>query len=139
MNPQEILHTKKLKHTGCREGILSLILESDFALSENEIRDKLDGRFDRTTFYRSFKTLLENDIIHKIVVDNQMVKYAFDKQKSNTVGHAHFFCKSCRSVVCLETTSAVNIKLPGGYKVHETEIIIRGKCNRCSGSKKKHE
>lgn len=65
-----------MKRTACREGILSVMLEFGQALFENEIRDELSGNFDRTIFYRLFKTLLEKHVIHKVVVDNQVVKYA---------------------------------------------------------------
>jgi len=50
---------------------------------EQQIRERLEGNYDRTTFYRSFKVLQECRIIHKIVIDNQFVKYALD----NTITH----------------------------------------------------
>jgi Fur family ferric uptake transcriptional regulator len=74
----EILNNHNLKRTSCREGIIEVIMTAKQALSENEIRERLVGIYDRTTFYRSFKTLEEHNIIHKIVLDNQLVKYALD-------------------------------------------------------------
>jgi Fur family transcriptional regulator, ferric uptake regulator len=50
MEPQKVLHAHNLKRTGCREGIILLIMEAGEPLSENEIRDRLAGNFDRTTF-----------------------------------------------------------------------------------------
>jgi Fur family transcriptional regulator, ferric uptake regulator len=50
MEPQRVLHAHNLKRTGCREGIILLIMEAGESLSENEIRDRLAGNFDRTTF-----------------------------------------------------------------------------------------
>ena len=38
MEPQKVLHDHNLKRTGCREGIISLIMEAGEPLSENEIR-----------------------------------------------------------------------------------------------------
>ena len=78
MSPIDILNRHNLKRTSCREGIIEVIMTANEALSENEIRERLSGNYDRTTFYRSFKTLEEYKIIHKIVVDNQLVKYALD-------------------------------------------------------------
>ncbi len=131
MEPDKILHQHKLKRTGCREGILEVISEAGHPLSENEIRGRLTENFDRTTFYRSFKTLLDNNILHKIVVDNQLIKYALGKSAGNTINHAHFYCSSCNALECLEP---VPLKLPGipeGYLVQETEIIIKGLCSQC--------
>ncbi len=131
MEPLEILQAHKLKRTACREGILSMMLESGHALSENDIKDKLSSNFDRTTFYRSFKTLLEKRIIHKIVVDNQVVKYALDNSITHKNRHAHFYCKECDSVICLDDVSVEVPQVPQGFEASETEIIIKGVCSTC--------
>ncbi|NJK87621.1 MAG: hypothetical protein HC906_18250 [Bacteroidales bacterium] len=55
MKTFELFHHYGLKRTECREGILNLILNARVALSENEIRDALKSKFDRTTFYRSLR------------------------------------------------------------------------------------
>ena len=135
MKPLEILRTHELKRTACREGILSTMAESGHALSENEIKDELSGNFDRTTFYRSFKTLLEKRIIHKIVVDNQMVKYALDNSITHKDRHAHFYCKKCDSVICLDNMPVEEPEVPQGFEANETEIIIKGLCSSCKKSK----
>ena len=62
MKPIEILNKHNLKRTSCREGIIQVIINANSALSENEIRERLEGTYDRTTFYRSFKTLEEYNI-----------------------------------------------------------------------------
>ena len=132
MEPQKVLHDHNLKRTGCREGIISLIMKAGEPLSENEIRDKLAGNFDRTTFYRSFKTLQESKILHKIVVDNQLVKYALDNAVTKKRDHAHFYCEECNSVRCLDSVPVEIPKMPEGFTVWETEMIIKGLCARCS-------
>ena len=135
MKPQEVLQIHDLKRTACREGILSVMLNSGYALSENEIRGELSANFDRTTFYRSFKTLLEKQIIHKIVVDNQVVKYALDNSVTHRNKHAHFYCKKCDSVICLDTVPVQEPEIPPGFETSETEIIIKGLCSSCKNSK----
>jgi Fur family ferric uptake transcriptional regulator len=132
MDSAKILHEHNLKRTGCREGIINVIYKAGKALSENEIRERLDGNFDRTTFYRSFKTLQENRIIHKIVIDNQLVKYALDCHISSKPMHAHFYCTICDTVKCLDSTPLSVPELPGGFHAFETEMIIKGLCNLCS-------
>jgi Fur family transcriptional regulator, ferric uptake regulator len=134
MEPEKVLHDHNLKRTGCREGIIAVITQTGQPLSENEIRNRLPGNFDRTTFYRSFKTLQENNIIHKIVVNNQLVKYAIGSSVTMTKSHAHFFCNSCNEVRCLEPAGMKIPPLPEDCSVLEIEIIIKGKCATCNSS-----
>lgn len=134
MEPQKILQKHELKRTACREGILSVMLDSENALSEKEIKDELSGNFDRTTFYRSFKTLLKKNIIHKIVINNQVIKYALDNSITHKHRHAHFYCNKCDSVICLDDVPVEEPQIPQGFEVSETEIIIKGTCSICKNS-----
>lgn len=131
MKAVEILSKHNLKRTSCREGILNAVINANQALSENEIRQSLEGNYDRTTFYRSFKILEENKILHKIVVDNQLVKYALDIRESNIEEHAHFFCEKCNSVKCMKNVPVKKYDLPDGYFYYQTEVLIKGLCSEC--------
>ncbi len=131
MKANEVLYNHNLKRTSCREGIIEVMMSATQALSENEIRDRLPGKYDRSTFYRSFKTLQEHNILHKIVVDNQLVKYALDNSITHKSAHAHFYCNLCHAVLCLESVAVQEIHLPDGYAGMETEIIVKGMCALC--------
>jgi len=100
-------------------------------LSEQQIRDQLEGNYDRTTFYRSFKVLQERRIIHKIVIDNQFVKYALDNQVTHKSNHAHFYCEKCDTVQCLDEVEVNTPELPEGYSAASAEFIIKGFCSHC--------
>ncbi len=131
MKPHELLIEHGLKRTSCREGIIAVVESAGHPLSELEIRQRLSGNYDRTTFYRSFKTLEESGIIHKIVIDNSVVRYALAitiTQKSN---HAHFFCVACGTVHCMESIPIAAPALPDGFTSDETEMIIKGTCKSC--------
>jgi Fur family transcriptional regulator, ferric uptake regulator len=134
MKAVDILRKYNLKRTSCREGIIEVVMAADQALSENDIRDHLAGNYDRTTFYRSFKTLEENKIIHKIVVDNQLVKYALDNTVTNKEEHPHFYCNDCNVVKCMDNVLVQKYRLPDDYIDIETEVLIKGICPDC----KKH-
>jgi Fur family transcriptional regulator, ferric uptake regulator len=133
-DPSAILHAHNLMRTSCREGILSVIMKAGEPLSEQQIRERLEGNYDRTTFYRSFKVLQERKIIHKIVIDNQFVKYALDNTVTHKSKHAHFYCEKCDSVKCLDSTTVNTPELPDGFVASCTEMIIRGTCNACKVS-----
>jgi Fur family transcriptional regulator, ferric uptake regulator len=131
MKAKDILLSHHLKRTSCREGIIDLMIQSGQALSENEIRDRLASHYDRTTFYRSFKTLVEHQILHKIVIDTSLVKYGLDQSRLNQHIHPHFFCNDCHAVSCLEELETESIRLPKGFVSQETEILIKGICPEC--------
>lgn len=132
MKTHDILHQHNLIRTSCRQSIINSIVDSGFAISEEEIKQKVEGTYDRTTFYRSFKTLLENGIIHKIVVDNQLVKYAITENSQVKEKHIHFYCNQCGTVECLPDATVNKPKLPAGYKQVETELIVKGFCKNCN-------
>ncbi len=131
MKPLDILNDRNLKRTSCREGIIEVVMTANQALSENEIREKLAGNYDRTTFYRSFKTLEEHKILHKIVVDNQLVKYALDNTVTHKDKHAHFYCNECNQVKCMDNVPVQKYQLPDGFFDIETEVLIKGICSNC--------
>ncbi len=135
MKALEILANHQLKRTSCREGIIEVMLSTNHALSEHEIRDSLVGNYDRTTFYRSFKTLEEHKIIHRIIVGKELVKYAIDQSVSLRSEHPHFYCHECHSVKCIEDVPALSYNLPVGYSNEKIEVLIKGTCSICSGKK----
>lgn len=130
MTANTILQSRGLKRTACREGIISCIAHAEKALTEHEIKDSLQDKFDRTTFYRSFKTLLEHGLIHKIVVDSTLVTYAFNSD-TTPAQHAHFYCEKCSSVTCLRSCLLSQPPLPKGFEVHNADMILKGVCNTC--------
>lgn len=108
-----------------------MMLLGTHAMSEQEIRDQLKGTYDRTTFYRSFKTLEENKILHKIVVDPTIVRYAIDPDVFSNPLHAHFYCEQCKHVLCLESIPLEKPALPEGFAATASELIIKGICKKC--------
>ena len=132
MKAVDILYNHNLKRTSCREGILDVVMASGEALAENEIREQLAGHYDRTTFYRSFKVLEEHQILHKIVVDNQLVKYALNNAVTRKKEHVHFYCNECHTVECMDNVPVLHYQLPDGYSHTETEVLIKGTCATCN-------
>ena len=128
----EILHQNDLVRTSCREEIIKAFVESPNPLSKDEVKTVIPGNFDRTTFYRTFKTLISKDVIHKIVIDNTIVKYAITENQNQTKQHAHFFCKGCNRVFCIPMVSWTYKGLPDNYYAEQAEILIKGYCANCN-------
>jgi Fur family transcriptional regulator, ferric uptake regulator len=129
---RQLLLNHNLRTTNCRQGILDILSQASEALTEHDIKEQLENHHDRTTIYRSFRTLIDNNLIHKIVVDNNLVKYALNPESYNACDHVHFYCKQCDKLVCIESEQHTGIPLPAGFNATETEIIIKGTCQTCS-------
>jgi len=131
MDAEQILKNHHLKNTGCRKFIISELLQTPSALSEHEIKQKLPDLFDRVTFYRSLKILEEKEIIHRIVLHDSTVKYALNQAAIAENEHAHFHCKKCDSVTCLETEIVTTYNLPKGFSIDSIDVLLEGTCPNC--------
>lgn len=138
MDALEILKLHEIKKTPGRMAIIKALQKHCSPLSENEIREEMQENYDRITFYRNIQTLTASGIIHKIVIDNTLVRYGLNCCEAKHAHHfhrnehAHFYCESCRSVVCLEQVRIPEFSLPAGFRSSDSDIIIRGKCGKCS-------
>lgn len=133
MTAEQILKEHGIKKTVCRKCIIDKLIQSkDTALTENEIKDAFSDLFDRVTFYRSLKTLEESKVIHRIVLNSNVVKYALNGQLVLSKIHPHFHCSICDRVICLDSSILDNnLHLPSGYKVESLQLLFEGTCPDC--------
>lgn len=132
MTVEEILHAYDLKNTGCRKYILGELLGSESALSESELKESYPELFDRVTFYRTLKTLEERGIIHRIVLNDNSVKYALSRHHHEEDHlHSHFHCEKCDEVLCLRGKTRFDAELPQGFMMKDVFVVIEGLCAGC--------
>lgn len=138
MEAAKILLKHNLRNTACRQGIINVIQKAKRALSEQEIKQSLSKKHDRTTFYRSFKTLEEKGVIHRVLLKGNETKYAIEHfcedEDCSHVGngeHMHFVCEKCDKVECLQNNFLFNPTLPEGYSITHKEFLITGICSTC--------
>ena len=130
-----ILKRNQLSVTGSRKRILQIFLDNSGALTHGDIEKKTAEKFDRVTIYRTLQSFLDKGIIHSIPTADNSIRYALCKDEC-TQGHhhdhhIHFLCKSCGNTVCLDEVNIPDVKLPNGFKSHQIEIVVSGKCNNC--------
>ena len=137
MNTEEVIKAHGLRKTTGRVTVLELFTKKKKALSHGELQDAVNGNIDRVTLYRILESFEQKGILHKVPDDQVSVKYALcshdhEVGRAHSDNHAHFKCTSCGETVCLEGTEIPDIKIPDGYKVHSSLLLLNGLCNRCS-------
>jgi len=135
MNASEILHQHDIKKTSSRIAIINALQNSSLPLSESEIKEIMQEQYDRITFYRNVQTLADSGVIHRIVIDNTLVKYALnccEHGHQHAANHVHFFCKRCQKTVCLQEVGVQPYALPNGYNMTDCEVVIKGVCKTCN-------
>ncbi|MFN3343789.1 MAG: Fur family transcriptional regulator [Flavobacteriales bacterium] len=131
----DILLEKDLRKTPCRVFVLGeFIRKGNKGISETDLETRSKGKFDRVTIYRTLKTFVDADILHKVIDDDNVVKYALCKEcedDHHSHEHVHFKCTSCNTTSCLDEISIVSVDLPKGYKKIEANYLIIGTCPEC--------
>lgn len=134
-SPFSLLQSHKLRITDCRLEIIQEFLDKNIALSHSDLEDKLNQQFDRVTIYRTLKTFLDNDLIHKVLDDSGATKYALcthgEHVHNHSHEHVHFKCEVCGETTCLEDIKLPQIKLPGGFEKKEMNLLVQGICEKC--------
>ncbi len=139
LNPNKILSDYQLRKTNCRVAVLNIFIQNQhIGLSETYLEHHTDGAFDRATIYRTLNTFQEKGVIHRILDEDNVVKYALCidtcSPDHHHHEHIHFKCTTCNTTTCLDEVSAVEIQLPGGYTKKEANYLIVGVCNKCNAA-----
>lgn len=131
-----ILKDNKLRVTSCRRDVLATFLSRKVALSHSDLEEALKENFDRVTIYRTLKTFLDSDLIHKVLDDSGSTKYALcthsRSEPHHEHEHVHFKCEKCGKTNCIEEVSLPKIHLPAGYMSKEMSLLVVGICKECS-------
>ncbi len=132
MEKEDPLTYFQLRNTPLREEMITLFVNHQgLAFSEAEINEMFSPAFDRVTVYRTIKTFLDKLIIHKVVCEKGVLKYAYNVA-SKAWPHPHFECTSCGKVLCLNGNGVAMIELPKGYQEEEVHTLVKGLCPDCS-------
>lgn len=134
---ENMLIAKQITPTPMRVMVLEYILKQTSAISLNDLENEFQHS-DRITIFRTVKTFEEKGLIHDIKDGNEGTKYALCDQDC-TLGahydlHLHFYCNSCKQLICLPKENMPEIKLPQNYQLQEVSFVARGVCDICSNN-----
>ena len=146
MTPDEIKHSvSKLlsqasgRTTPARESVLNILLSAPTALNHHAIEAAAKARglsLDRVTLYRTLDWLVEQGIAHRIASVNRAWFFSAVAEPE-TQPHAHFHCKKCEQIYCLEGVNAAPLmNLPKDFQLEETDLSLQGQCVSCTTNNK---
>lgn len=130
------LKAKQVQPTAMRMLILDYFLKQSSTITLMDLERGL-APSDRITIYRTLRTFEEKGIIHSIEDGTGAAKYALCKEDCSIEGHhdlhIHFYCHDCKETTCLPRTLIPEVKLPDGFLSEELNLLLKGKCPKCSG------
>lgn len=121
-----------LRRTNCRAAVVHRLEAKNEALSERALREEIGGSFDRTTFYRTMRSLEEHKVIHRISAAQEGLKWALSTPLGLPPAHAHFVCSVCDGVWCLTQLRAPVYAHRKGFTTEYVESIVHGVCAECN-------
>ena len=138
MDIEAFLKDHNLRNTECRRAVTGLFLEHPHvALSHQDLETELGQKFDRATLYRTLNSFEENNVVHKIMDDQGITKYALCPTECShnghgVVDHIHFQCTVCNTTECLDKAATFQLHLPEGYQVKDSNFLLTGTCPKCA-------
>lgn len=130
---EQILVSKKINPTAMRLTVLKEMMNTDYAVSLNELEVLLDTA-DKTTIYRTLKTFEKNKIVHSIEDGSGALKYAVSDEEERSPSeesHLHFHCNRCSRTFCIRHFEVPSVKLPKNFSAEETSLMVKGLCDKC--------
>lgn len=135
-NAKQVILNAGQRPTLIRTAVLSVLLETDDALSHTEVLERLlpHGAFDRVTVYRALDWLVSQGLAHK--VEGSGRAWRFQATRTETMHrHAHFQCGRCGKVFCLpDVHPNLPMQIPASFTVESIELNIKGICGDCGKS-----
>jgi len=122
----------KRRKTPAQQAILTILKETDSALSQDVLELQLKGEADRVTIYRVLNRFCQDGITHRIISDDGKSYFALCRnceKHRHTHDHFHFRCLGCQRVECLP--EQVEVKLPLGYSAVNLNCWVSGHCAGC--------
>ena len=80
------------------------------------------------TVYRNLKSLHEDGWLQAVELPGQPTRY----ELAGLGFHHHFFCEDCSRVFDVPGHSDVGSRVPNGYKVERSQVLLYGQCSECS-------
>lgn len=133
---KKMLKDFSIRQTSSRLDILDEFVGKDHALSQPDLERSLGEQYDRVTIYRTLTLYQEKGLIHQVLDDAGVMKYALCSDHCTDADHhhdhVHFKCNDCGQTVCINDVHIPRLTLPKGYVIEEQNVLMTGTCSNCS-------
>jgi Fur family ferric uptake transcriptional regulator len=131
----ELLKEHNVSSTNIRNKVLNVFLDNDHALAHHDVSEQLDEQVDRVTLYRTLHTFEAAGIVHKIIDAEGISRFALCREcnhEEHYDHHAHFHCKKCGKIFCLDDPSMKQYNIPEGFQLENISVDLIGLCGDCN-------
>jgi Fur family ferric uptake transcriptional regulator len=131
-----LLKTAGLQITDNRLQVLEMIGGNHYPLSAADIYHTLErsSAINRVTVYRILDLLVESGLIDRLSTGGRSFYYGLAPNLHHRP-HAHFYCKKCGQMECLNPDSLMVDSRPLGKifpgRIDKVEIRVDGVCKNC--------
>ncbi len=136
MSTATLLRQHGFRATALRERLLDLLRDSDRALTHAELEQRLDLAVDRVTVFRALNAFEEAGLIHRVLDGTGTSCFAACgtdcADGHHADAHAHFQCERCGSVQCLPSVEMPPVRVPKGYLLKDSRLVLNGTCATCT-------
>ena len=134
---ENLLMTANLRRTGPRMAILSVLLQTNKPLSQDQIATKLVPTLpNKVTIYRTLESFCRVGLVHKAFMQKRAWHFELADRCTESQCHPHFTCERCGVIRCLVGLSVSIVEgLKKGFVIHRQQVRLEGLCPRCGGKK----
>ena len=124
-----------LRQTPVRRAVLAALAGKGYALTGAEIEQEIGTATDRITLYRTLKSFEQQGLIHRVIDDTDVLRYAACSIECSAGAHfdnhVHFKCSTCQHTYCLSQVAIPVVQLPGGFQAERRDFLLSGVCQLC--------
>lgn len=126
---------KKSRNTEKQNLVKKILSTTEYAMSVENIIDKMPVKINKTTVYRILDRFIEKGQVHFVTGKNGKTHYALCDSCGTSHkmhNHIHFECQVCKEVTC--QPNILFTPTLEGFTVEETQLLVIGTCKRCNST-----
>lgn len=130
-----LLKSVDLRQTRPRMLILTVLLEAETPLSQEQIGELIGRSANKTTIYRNLMSLVEKNLVHQAYLEERTRHYELAHHCGKHQCHPHFTCSICQHTQCLPEMDMPLVELPENYVMERQQVRVEGICDACRKKK----
>jgi Fur family ferric uptake transcriptional regulator len=129
----QLLEEHDIKPTANRIMVVEALASSMLPQSLAELERRIQT-IDKSNIFRALTLFREQHLVHTIEGGNDGTRYELCHSHSHDHDddqHPHFYCEQCHETYCLDYTEVPEVRLPEGFTMSSSNMMIKGVCPHC--------